>query len=607
MNGLGELIGGPAWVKAVTVLAASAVLAACGGGTGDSPPDNPPPAVNQPPVANAGADQVALTGANVTLSGASSSDPDGSIASFAWTQTSGTPVTLTGASTATPAFIAPAASAALTFQLTVTDNLGASRTDTVDVIVNAPPIVNAGPDQTVLGGSIVNLSGQASSDANGTIASYAWTQTGGTPVTLTGANTSTPSFTAPLSVAGLVFQLTVTDDRGATASDTVIVNVNALQAPVIARPPTHVRTHENGSALFFVVAQGQALNYTWRSSAFGAVVKDGPEPFLLRRDAHDGDDADDEGSCFYVTVANAAGSWVSDSVCELVTQLTYDFNADGDAFEPDATVALAYGNSLLAFLSNLGGTLTGPVLPVPGFFRPQLGPRTACGYSGEFSGATLDGAAVTANTPWPLGQHTVSLTWEACRASTDEPIPLDGAVLIAYDFPTTFGVGTYTIHMSGFLPPVKPDGAAYRWNGVVTGAATRTDNGNGTLTDVVELRLGDDFTIGFGNELLFRQSAGPTERLTLERRLNATASSSTRAEINLGNMAFSMFDSEKLEGAVSDEGASTLTLFDDDTSSGDFDILFSTTINGQRVGSPMGSLQAVGADGNWVLDLTSAP
>ena len=81
----------------------------------------------------------------------------------------------------------------------------------------------------------MTLNGNGSTDTDGTIASYSWAQTGGTAVTLTGANTATPSFTAPIGPATLTFELTVTDNDGATDTDTVVVNVDA---PVPTWPPT---------------------------------------------------------------------------------------------------------------------------------------------------------------------------------------------------------------------------------------------------------------------------------------------------------------------------------------------------------------------------------
>lgn len=89
---------------------------------------------------------------------------------------------------------------------------------------NTPPTANAGPDQTVEPWSEVTLNGSGSTDPDGSITSYTWTQTAGTPVTLSSTTTANPTFAAPASIAGetLTFRLTVTDNQGATSSpDTV--------------------------------------------------------------------------------------------------------------------------------------------------------------------------------------------------------------------------------------------------------------------------------------------------------------------------------------------------------------------------------------------------
>ncbi len=90
------------------------------------------------------------------------------------------------------------------------------------------PIANAGPSQTVSQGSFVTLVGTGSFSPNGgTIVSYSWVQTSGTPVSLTGANTATPTFTAPTATTSLVFSLTVTDSNGAVSSPaTVTITVS---------------------------------------------------------------------------------------------------------------------------------------------------------------------------------------------------------------------------------------------------------------------------------------------------------------------------------------------------------------------------------------------
>jgi len=105
-----------------------------------------------PPSAGAGPDQTVDEGITVTLDGSGSSDPDDGIATYQWTQISGTSVSLSSATVAKPTFTAPAVDtggAALTFQLTVTDNGGLQATDTCIVnILDVPDNDNDGmPDQ----------------------------------------------------------------------------------------------------------------------------------------------------------------------------------------------------------------------------------------------------------------------------------------------------------------------------------------------------------------------------------------------------------------------------------------------------------------------------
>lgn len=95
---------------------------------------------------------------------------------------------------------------------------------------NGAPIANAGPDQTVREGDLVTLTGSGSVDPNGDILTYSWTQTGGlSQVTLNGASTANPTFTAPAvsSFDILQFQLTVSDGVNAPVTDAVSINVNA--------------------------------------------------------------------------------------------------------------------------------------------------------------------------------------------------------------------------------------------------------------------------------------------------------------------------------------------------------------------------------------------
>jgi 6-phosphogluconolactonase (cycloisomerase 2 family) len=122
-------------------------------------------ALNQAPTANAGADQTVDAGAAVTMDGSASSDPDGDTLTFNWTQTSGTTVTLFGATTAQPTFVAPSTADTLVFQLTVSDATQ-SATDTVTVEVQSTPKLFV----SNFGGNVVAYEVNSAADINGNLA-----------------------------------------------------------------------------------------------------------------------------------------------------------------------------------------------------------------------------------------------------------------------------------------------------------------------------------------------------------------------------------------------------------------------------------------------------
>lgn len=72
----------------------------------------------------------------ITLSAANSSDPDGTIASYAWLQTSGATTPISGANTPT-ATITYTAAGNYAYSLTVTDNDGGQSTVNISVKVDA--------------------------------------------------------------------------------------------------------------------------------------------------------------------------------------------------------------------------------------------------------------------------------------------------------------------------------------------------------------------------------------------------------------------------------------------------------------------------------------
>lgn len=104
---------------------------------------------------------------------------------------------------------------------------------------NKAPTSAAGVDQAVTGPATVTLDGSASTDSDGTIATYLWEQTAGTAVVLTNANAAVASFQAAevTQVETYTFKLTVTDNKGAVAADLVQITINPTNVNPVNTPP----------------------------------------------------------------------------------------------------------------------------------------------------------------------------------------------------------------------------------------------------------------------------------------------------------------------------------------------------------------------------------
>ena len=183
---------------------------------------------NQNPTSNAGADQTTSYGQLVTLDGSGSLDQDGTINSYLWSQISGTTVTLNTPEEQTASFTSPNEEGDIVFKLVVTDNESANDSDTIKVTIvntNIGPNASAGEDQLVGFSEPVILDGSGSSDPDGEIASYQWSQISGTSVALSSPSEATTTFTSPAEENILVFALFVADELGGADSDTVSVLV----------------------------------------------------------------------------------------------------------------------------------------------------------------------------------------------------------------------------------------------------------------------------------------------------------------------------------------------------------------------------------------------
>ncbi|HSB91663.1 MAG TPA: PKD domain-containing protein [Flavitalea sp.] len=231
--------------------------------------------VNKAPIAAAGDNQhIVLPINDVTLDGTASSDPDGTISKIEWLFVSGP---------STPAISRPGSlitdvtgliEGTYVFKLVVTDDKGLTNSDNVYVVVepipNQAPVVKAGGNQVIyLPTDSVYVAGSAI-DLDGTISSYKWKQVSG-PAAAVFTNVDQWGTEIQKLVAGTYyFALFVTDNIGATASDTLVVTVKkaANQAPRITVTKTLTIQLPIDSA--FVSANGSfdpdgsIESYTWR-------------------------------------------------------------------------------------------------------------------------------------------------------------------------------------------------------------------------------------------------------------------------------------------------------------------------------------------------------
>jgi hypothetical protein len=214
---------------------------------------------NQAPVADAGPDQTveqtSAEGANVTLDGSGSSDPDNDTLSYYWSWMGGSALGV-GPTVALPGGVT-------NVTLTVGDG-GFNATDVVVVTVadTEPPYVDAGEDVIVEAsspsGAEVMLYGEATDDVDVDL-DFVWSE--GDAVLGTDAN-----LTVTLSLGSHMLALNATDDSGNIGTDMVAVEVVDTTAPdvdagedvtVEAGYPATI----HGSAIDLVDTD---LNYLWK-------------------------------------------------------------------------------------------------------------------------------------------------------------------------------------------------------------------------------------------------------------------------------------------------------------------------------------------------------
>lgn len=120
---------------------------------------------------------------------------------------------------------------------------------------NVPPVADAGLDNVIyLPTNSLSIDGSKSSDPDGTITAYKWTQTSGPSTTVLTDNLTSKVTISNLNLGDYKFTLTVTDDSLATGFDEVVVSV---------KPPEQVDFQLKTPANDVLVTNTRKPTLTW--------------------------------------------------------------------------------------------------------------------------------------------------------------------------------------------------------------------------------------------------------------------------------------------------------------------------------------------------------
>lgn len=215
------------------------------------------------PVVEAGANQQSDP-TRISLDGSSSSDPNGDVITYIWSQVSGPQVSLENAQTKRASFLGIAAGQ-YTFRLSCSDGKTTSSDTTTVTINNVAPTVNAGNDVTIDAGQTVTLHA-AGQDANNNSLGYSWTLVDGPSITLPVMNTQNISIT-PQNPGLYKFAVRCSDGVNQSPSDEVYVTANAINHAPTAEAgvdkDVQFGTRVNLDGRSSSDPDGNPLSYSW--------------------------------------------------------------------------------------------------------------------------------------------------------------------------------------------------------------------------------------------------------------------------------------------------------------------------------------------------------
>src|SRR5690606_31645808 len=151
------------------------------------------------------------------------------------------------------------------------------------ITVNQPPVADAGSDRNVFEGITARLGGNSFDRDPGNTLSFAWRQTAGPAVTLSSTSAEHPTFSVPAGTQPFTFEVTVSDGRGGSATDSVTLTP-------VADPKVRLSTTMGDIVLDMLedgapITVNNFLQYVedgfYNGTIFHRVVND-PDPFVIQ-------------------------------------------------------------------------------------------------------------------------------------------------------------------------------------------------------------------------------------------------------------------------------------------------------------------------------------
>lgn len=464
---------------------------------------------NIPPVADAGTDQTVDEGDLVLLDGTGSSDFEDKPLTYNWTAPAG--ITLDDPTSATPSFTAPEVHEDTDFTITLVVNDGVWNSVPDDVVItvlhiNKPPVADAGPDQVVDEGDLVQLDGTGSFDPDELdVITYLWESLDG--ATLDDPTSATPTFTAPefpelISDKTFRFVLVVNDGNVDSEPATVSVLVVHTNLPPVAHAGTSFSINENeqgqldGSGSYD--PEGAELTYSWiaadefviddptaESPTFTAPEVDEDTQFTIILLVDDGQSENNTAmDMIVVTVLQVNKPPVADAGDDFSVREQKVAILDGSSsYDPDALDNITYN-----WTAPAGITLDDPTSATPSFTTPDVTSDTDLVFSLEVTDESSETDVATVTVTVTANKAPVA------DAGADQKVYSDNLV-------TLDGTGS-----------TDPDGdmLTYQWTGPVEIALTNANTSNPTFT-APKIDGQEDYTF----TLLVTDDLGLTDETTV--------------------------------------------------------------------------------------------